>query len=172
MTFFLEGDPGHRRAIGRVLAAGDVELVAGGPRQEEAGENPVFYNTIFSISPTGDIQDRYDKELLVPFAEYFPNDIWIPEPRFTAQQFDIIALRAVEQRRFLVRASTSGPSAIVDPWGRVVARTEAGTRGLVSGRVSPREDLTLYARLGDLFAFLSAGAVALALLLGVRSATR
>ena len=51
------------------------------------------------------------------------NDTWLT-PRFSAQQFDIVTLRSVEQRRWLVRASTSGPSAIVDPLGRVTARSQ------------------------------------------------
>ena len=176
MTFFLEREPAYQRAVGQVLAIGGTELVAGGPAVEQADE-PRFFNSVFLLSDRGEILHRYDKEYLVPLAEYFPlgridllrrqfgrirvftpggaepllptaagpagiaicneailpevvsrrvaqgaaylvnpsNDTWIPDSKFTAQQFDIVSLRAVEQRRYLVRASTSGPSAIVDP---------------------------------------------------------
>src|SRR5262245_6116385 len=56
------------------------------------------------------------------------NDTWLDDQMYSNLQFDIVATRAIEQRRYLVRASTSGPSAIVDPWGRVQARTEPLTR--------------------------------------------
>jgi apolipoprotein N-acyltransferase len=77
------------------------------------------------------------------------NDTWIPEPRFAELQLDIVRLRAVEQRRWLVRASTSGPSALVDPWGRVVVRTGVDERATLAGTIRPREGRTVYARLGD-----------------------
>jgi len=77
------------------------------------------------------------------------NDTWIPEARFAELQLDIVTLRAVEQRRWLVRASTSGPSAIVDPWGRVTARTGIDERATLAGTIRPRQDGTLYGRLGD-----------------------
>jgi apolipoprotein N-acyltransferase len=61
------------------------------------------------------------------------NDTWLT-PKFSAQQFDIVRLRTVEQRRYLVRASTSGPSAIVDPVGRVDIRTQFLARTAITGR--------------------------------------
>jgi apolipoprotein N-acyltransferase len=88
------------------------------------------------------------------------NDTWIPHPRFAEQQLDIVSLRAVEQRRYLVRASTSGPSAIVDPWGRILARTQLDEETVLAGHVRARSGLTRYARVGDAFAF---GCLALAL---------
>ena len=74
-------------------------------------------------------------------------------------------LRAVEQRRYLVRASTSGPSAIVDPMGRVVAATAPVSRGTITGTIRASAALTPYARLGDAFGILCAAAVSVALLL-------
>jgi apolipoprotein N-acyltransferase len=97
------------------------------------------------------------------------NDSWISEPKWAEMMFELVRLRAVEQRRYLVRASTSGPSAVVDPWGRVRARTEPRTAGLVLSLVEPRKELSLYARVGDAFASACAGAVALALARGARS---
>jgi apolipoprotein N-acyltransferase len=79
------------------------------------------------------------------------NDSWIPDARFAEQQLDVVVLRAVEQRRWLVRVSTSGPSAIVDPHGRVLGRTPLGERKVLIGYVRPRQDRTVYSRVGDLF---------------------
>jgi apolipoprotein N-acyltransferase len=213
MTFFLDQEPLYQRAIGRVMASHGAQLVAGGTRAV-GSTPPVYYNTAFLLSPDGTIVGRYDKQQLLPFAEYFPlstldflhrkfgrvrefsrgapspplptaagaagvlicneamfprlasdrvragagylvnlsNDSWVGDTKFAAIVSDIVSLRAVEQRRYLVRASTSGPSTIVDPLGRVTVATVPATRGVIVGRVEAGSTRTLYARVGDLFA--------------------
>lgn len=79
------------------------------------------------------------------------NDAWSPEPAFAEHMLDMSILRAIEQRRWLVRASTTGPSALVDPWGRVTERTALAEPGWIRGTIGPRSDQTVYGRLGDLF---------------------
>ena len=79
------------------------------------------------------------------------NDSWVPDAGFAWQQFDIASLRAVEQRRYLVRVSDSGPSGVVDPFGRVVAHTEALARDVLLSSVVPIGERSLYASVGDLF---------------------
>ncbi len=88
------------------------------------------------------------------------NDSWIAKPKWARMMFDLVRLRAVEQRRWLVRASTSGPSAIVDPFGRVRVRSEPGVREVILGVIRPQRALSIYARVGDLFAFACTAAVA------------
>lgn len=91
------------------------------------------------------------------------NDTWVGESRFASQAFDMAILRAVEQRTSLVRSSTSGPSALVDSRGRVVARTSYGETSTLRGHVpvGRKEDRSPYSRLGDIFAWLCvAGSVA------------
>ncbi len=79
------------------------------------------------------------------------NDSWVPDAGFAWQQFDLAALRAVEQRRYLVRVSDSGPSGVVDPYGRVVATTPPLTRAVLRSAVTPVEARSVYGRVGDLF---------------------
>jgi apolipoprotein N-acyltransferase len=88
------------------------------------------------------------------------NDTWISDDKYVQQQFDMAIMRAIEQRRYLVRASTAGPSAVIDPWGRVLARVEPLTRGFVLGAIRPVSERSVYGRVGDLFAFLCLAAVA------------
>jgi apolipoprotein N-acyltransferase len=87
------------------------------------------------------------------------NDTWVSERNWSQLVFQMSLVRAIEYRRYLVRASTSGPSAIVDPWGRVQIRSEALSEALIAGKVRPRGDLTPYARLGDSFALLCVAGV-------------
>ena len=61
------------------------------------------------------------------------NDTWITERNWARLVFQMALVRAIEQRRYLVRASTSGPSAIVDPWGRIQIETEPVSRALIAG---------------------------------------
>jgi apolipoprotein N-acyltransferase len=213
MTFFLEDEPLYRRAIGRLLAPFGAELIAGGPHAPSR-ERPIYFNSAFAIAPDGEVRARYDKELLLPFAEHFPlggvellrrefarvrefsrgsasaplptaagpagvvicneaffprlvaervragaaylvnltNDSWLGDDRFSMQALDMGRLRAIEQRRWLVRASTSGPSALVDPWGTVVQASPAFAPATLVGAIAARAERTPYARLGDLFA--------------------
>lgn len=90
------------------------------------------------------------------------NDTWVPSPRFADHLFDIVRLRAVEQRRWLVRASTSGPSAVVDPWGRVQVRTASFERAVLTGWIAPRDDRSLYGWIGDSFGFACIAALPIA----------
>ena len=96
------------------------------------------------------------------------NDSWVPDAGFAWQQLDIVSLRAVEQRRYLVRISDSGPSGVVDPFGRVVAHTAALARGVLLASVIPLGGRTPYAVWGDAFGGGCLLATALALIRGRR----
>jgi apolipoprotein N-acyltransferase len=91
------------------------------------------------------------------------NDSWVADAGFAEQQFDIVALRAVEQRAWLVRISDSGPSAVIDPWGRVTARTQPHTRDVLLAEIGESPGRSLYGRFGDAFGVLCMAAVAVAL---------
>jgi apolipoprotein N-acyltransferase len=83
--------------------------------------------------------------LLVTLA----NDAWFGDSQEPWLHLGLAQLRAIEHRRWLVRATNSGVSAIVDPAGRVVARTGLLTRENLHGTVHPLAGTTIYARLGD-----------------------
>lgn len=87
----------------------------------------------------------------------------VGDRQFVRIVFDMTSLRTVEQRRYLARASTSGPSGIVDPFGRVQVATAPGTQDVIAGTVRPLHGLTPYARLGDAFGIGCAVVVAVAL---------
>jgi apolipoprotein N-acyltransferase len=92
-------------------------------------------------------------------AEYLvnlSNDTWLGDAQFAAEAFDMARLRAIEQRRYLVRASTSGPSAIIDPWGTVLVQTPSVSRATVAGNVRTNSTVTFYGCFGDVFGVLCA----------------
>ncbi|MBN1271250.1 MAG: hypothetical protein JXB26_03175 [Candidatus Aminicenantes bacterium] len=71
------------------------------------------------------------------------------------QHFSIAIIRAVENRRFLLRAATTGICGIIDPYGRILDKTELMTETLRNETIHPRSDLTLYVRLGDILPYTS-----------------
>ena len=58
-------------------------------------------------------------------------------------------MRAIEQGRYLVRAANTGISGIVDPYGRVLVRTNLFETTTVVGEVRFLQERTVYARIGD-----------------------
>jgi len=58
-------------------------------------------------------------------------------------------LRAVEARRCLVRAASTGISAVYDPYGRPLSDVPAYTKGVAIADVYARHGLSTYHRLGD-----------------------
>jgi apolipoprotein N-acyltransferase len=92
------------------------------------------------------------------------NEAWLGNTDFPLQYLNMASLRAIENRRYLIRSATSGVSAIIDPHGRVVTRGPLFEEAVLVGEVRPIEMLTVYARIGDVFAGLCTVA-ALAVLL-------
>jgi apolipoprotein N-acyltransferase len=93
------------------------------------------------------------------------NDSWAANRGFAQHLFDIASMRAVEQRVYLVRISDSGVSALVDPYGRTVVRTQPLESGIAFASLAPPVPRrSVYGRVGDLFAGLCTAAVAFALL--------
>lgn len=82
------------------------------------------------------------------------NDAWFGDTPGPRQHFQQAVLRAVEEGIPLVRAANSGISAIVDPFGRVIARKDVNEVGIVDGPLPRALGPTLYSRLGDLGFFL------------------
>jgi apolipoprotein N-acyltransferase len=83
------------------------------------------------------------------------NDGWFGHEAGARQQLDSAIVRAVENRRYLIRATTSGLSAIVDPWGRTLVTSGFGRAEVFTGTVHASRATTPYQRWGDLFAWLA-----------------
>jgi len=96
------------------------------------------------------------------------NDAWYGRSSAAYQHWDQASMRAIEQGRYLARAANTGISGFVDPYGRIMAKTELFEPAvLVEDLRFLREDRTVYNRIGDLAAWLSL-AVTLAALVASR----
>jgi len=90
------------------------------------------------------------------------NDAWYGTTSAPHQHLAMAAFRAVENRRYLVRAANTGITVVVDPRGRVLERTRLFDTTVLVREVPLVAETTFYARHGDVFARTCA-ALALAL---------
>jgi apolipoprotein N-acyltransferase len=77
------------------------------------------------------------------------NDDWFGTDAAARLHLHTARVRAIENRRYLVRATATGYSAIVDPRGRVTAMGSAGGSEVVSGVVQASRAVTLYQQVGE-----------------------
>jgi apolipoprotein N-acyltransferase len=84
------------------------------------------------------------------------NDSWFGKSQARYQHLLIVRMRAVENRRWIVRGTNNGISGVIDPAGRLVHTLPEYQEA--AGRLSYRyrQDLTLYTRYGDWFVLLCA----------------
>ncbi|EIC20550.1 apolipoprotein N-acyltransferase [Thiorhodovibrio frisius] len=89
----------------------------------------------------------------LPEADYLinvSNDAWFGDSLAPAQHFEFARLRALENGRYLVRATNTGISAIIDQKGRVNVELPAFERGALVGEVQPFSGQTPFSRIGSL----------------------
>ena len=84
------------------------------------------------------------------------NDAWFGATSAPYQHFAQASMRAIETGRYLVRSANTGISGIVDPSGRVLAASRIFEPAVVVQEVRLLTTTTLYTRIGDSFAYLSA----------------
>jgi apolipoprotein N-acyltransferase len=83
------------------------------------------------------------------------NDAWFGATSAPYQHFEQASMRAVEEGRYLVRSANTGISGIVDPYGRVLAKTAIDQPAVLVGEARFLRTSTFYARHGDVLAYAS-----------------
>ncbi|HKO54875.1 MAG TPA: apolipoprotein N-acyltransferase, partial [Thermoanaerobaculia bacterium] len=81
------------------------------------------------------------------------NDAWYDGTSAPRQHLNQARLRAVEDDRWLLRAGTTGISAVINPAGEIVQELPMGRQGIIYAEFQPRQSTTPYVRFGDWFAF-------------------
>lgn len=80
------------------------------------------------------------------------NDGWYGDSSAPYQHFEMSRVRAIENRRYLIRAANTGISGVIDPFGRVTVQTKLNKQLVAHGSFEYRTDRTFYTRFGDIFA--------------------
>nr|WP_298967378.1 apolipoprotein N-acyltransferase [uncultured Halomonas sp.] len=97
------------------------------------------------------------------------NDTWFGASIGPHQHLQMARLRALENGRYVIRATSNGITAIIDPNGRLVARAPQFETTLLTGEFYAMEGLTPFTRTGSWPAWLLAGLMLLPGLLGART---
>ena len=82
------------------------------------------------------------------------NDGWFGKSAAAEQHLHMARVRAVENRRWLLRVTNSGITAAIDPYGKIYETIPWNVRGAVDLPYDFRTDRTLYTRFGDWFAWM------------------
>jgi len=85
-------------------------------------------------------------------AQLFINisdDGWFGGSGAPQQHLAMARVRAVENRRWLLRDTNDGVTVSVDPYGRIVARMQPNIRGELDAPYAFRSDISMFTRWGD-----------------------
>jgi len=125
-----------------------------------AGENsePLFTDG-FQIAPLICYEDLFPEiarafiKKGANFIVTITNDAWYGRSSASLQHLAISVFRAVENRRFLVKAANTGISAVVDPVGRIISKSGLFEEGMIVSNIKLGTGSSLYTRYGDWFAY-------------------
>jgi len=134
-----------------------LRVLDAGPRRIGAF---VCYEAVFPDLVRGFA--REGAELFVNLS----NDGWYGRTAARDQHLKIARMRAVENRRWLLRATNNGITAAIDPAGRIRRRLPSFAEAGIGVTFSFLEERTPYTRYGDWFVLLCAAAAAAGLLAG------
>ena len=140
--------PAWLRPIMDVLGTPYSDFSADGPRREPVivhGQRlgiSICFEDVFGAEFA---RESRDASVLVNAT----NDAWFAHSSAPHQHLDIARFRALENGRWLVRATNTGISALIGPDGHVLARSRQYQTELMRGEVVPRSGLTPYARWRD-----------------------
>jgi apolipoprotein N-acyltransferase len=82
------------------------------------------------------------------------NDGWYGDTCAPWQTLNMSRMRAIENRRWLLRDTNTGITTIIDPYGRLTASIQRHALTSLAARYGYRSDQTFYTMHGDLFAYL------------------
>ncbi|MFH1096609.1 MAG: apolipoprotein N-acyltransferase [Candidatus Desantisbacteria bacterium] len=108
----------------------------------------ICYEGIF-----GDLTRRF-VEKGAEFIVNISNDAWTRTKASYYQHVSMDVFRAVENRRYFIRAGNTGISAIINPNGKIEHLIGVGKEGIIIGQVFLNNHLTVYSQRGDIFAWL------------------
>jgi apolipoprotein N-acyltransferase len=195
---FFEDDIRFEQAMKQVAHSEQAPLVVGSLGMSLSPDNQSWrlYNSALVVGEDGARVGRYDKIHLVRYgvficyesvfadevrqfarlgAEVLVNvsdDGWYGDTSAPWQHLNMARMRAIENRRWILRDTNNGVTAVIDPYGRVRQSIPRHQADALPAGYGFRDDVTFYTAHGDVFgwacAILSLGVVGGALLASLR----
>ena len=91
------------------------------------------------------------------------NDGWYGTSSAPYQHFEMAAMRAIEEGRYLARAANTGISGVVDPYGRIVQASGIFEQVGLVAEVRLLTSRTIYSQIGDVIAYVASALTVIAL---------
>jgi apolipoprotein N-acyltransferase len=101
---------------------------------------------------------RMGAEVLINLSD----DAWYGDTSAPWQHLNMARMRAIENRRWLLRDTNNGITAVIDPYGRVRQSIPRHQTDALAAQFTFRSDVTFYTAHGDVFA-LACAALAMGL---------
>ena len=107
-----------------------------------AADQPLLKAAGYPVGVSICYEDAFGNEIMraLPQAAFLvnvSNDGWFGNSIALPQHLDIARMGALEAGRYLLRATNTGITAIVDDAGRVLARAPVGKRSVLDGKIEP-----------------------------------
>ncbi|MBL7685979.1 MAG: apolipoprotein N-acyltransferase [Deltaproteobacteria bacterium] len=96
------------------------------------------------------------------------NDAWYGNTSALPQHLSFSTFRAIENRRYLVRATNTGVTSWVDPTGKIELKLPLFQEGILIAQPKLLEEKSFYSHFGDLFAYVCLALGALMVLLSCK----
>ena len=84
------------------------------------------------------------------------DDGWYGDTSAAWEHLNMVRMRAIENHRWILRATNTGVTGAIDPLGRMVVSAPRHIRTSLRVGFDYEHDVTFYAAYGDLFAYLCA----------------
>ncbi len=114
----------------------------------------ICYESIFGDEIREFVENGAD--LLVNVSD----DGWYGDSSAPWEHLDMVRMRAIENHRWVLRATNTGVTGSIDPYGRMVAQMPRHVRGAVLAPFGYETDLSFYTKYGDWIGWLCAGVTA------------
>ncbi len=137
--------------IGDDFTAGDASKPLLQVGEHQAGAS-ICYEIIFGEEIREALPEAH-------FLINISNDAWFGKTVGPLQHFEMVRMRALENGRYLLRATNTGVTAIIDPQGDVQAQLPQFQRAELSGAFTPYQGSTPYSKYGHLAFWLLWGAL-------------
>ncbi|HTY51484.1 MAG TPA: apolipoprotein N-acyltransferase [Steroidobacteraceae bacterium] len=139
-----------------------LDLPYSGFRRGAARQAPLHAGGLI-LAPTICYDDAYGSDDLGELATAtalvtVTNDGWFGRSSARYQHLQIARMRAIETRRYLIRAANDGISAVIGPDGQVLAQAPSYSPQVLRAEVTPRVGLPPYAHTGNWLIILTAAA--------------
>jgi apolipoprotein N-acyltransferase len=146
----------------RKLTAGAGDMDRGSVRTVYTFRGHAYGTFVCYESIFGDEVRQFVKngaEVLVNISD----DGWYGDTSAPWQHLNMVRMRAIENHRWILRATNTGITGSINPYGRVTAAAPRHERTSIRVHFAYERDLTFYAAHGDLFAYVCAFITALGL---------